>query len=372
MNYKWKAIIIVISLFLCTVTYADREMDKAEIEQLFKYLTTNPKEKWIEAGTIEVTKEEYRAAITTDERFISSAISECIEEYQKNDNKVEVAEYLQKMALDAIPFNIRYNLSNEYRMKTIYLIKFDGDKYYCDITVDSREDSIKTTDELKANYKTEEFNLDWNGKRIICFDGQESTLYTPLVNHASIEPADLMPNATISLLNSGLIPWGYGNFSYDKLSNCTFSADEKFVDGHLEIHFKIVDTSGIEHLIILDPKKDYAPLSWIINDETTTKVNLYDEYTLVSGSWVPASIVIEKFEKDTDKLLSSDCLVFTKINGEVPTSKNFKVDFVPNTFIEHTYDIARPQLKYYYSNIANTDLLLAERKAYILSWKYGI
>jgi len=367
MDLKMKTIIVVFSLFLSNITYADGEMSKTEIDQLFKELTSNPKSTWLKAGTIEATKEEYRAAKVSDERLVSSAISECINEYINNDNKAEVAEYLQKQALDAIPFNVRYSLTNEYTMRTTYIIKFEDDKYYCDITVDSREDSVKKPDELKANYRTEEFNMDWNGKRIMCNNGAESILYTPSVNNASIEPVDRIPSGTISLLNSGLIPWGRGNFTYEKLVKSTYSAYEEVNDGLLEIHLKIIDSSGNEHLIVLDPKKGYAPLSWIVNSSFSTTVNLYDEYKLVSGSWVPASIVVEQFEKKTDRLLSSDFIYFTKIEGETPVSTSFKVDFVPNTFIQLTYDITKPQLNYYYSNIANTDLLLAERKAYLES-----
>ena len=166
MNLRTIVTSVVISFLFCYSALADRNLSREEIAQLFQELTSNPKTTWIPAGTIEATKEEYRASKTTDEQQILNAISESIDDYQNNDQKVERTEQLQKMALDAIPFNVRYRLSNEYTMKISMIIRYDGKKIYSDITVDSRQDSVKLPDELKNNYSTEEFNLDWNGRRV--------------------------------------------------------------------------------------------------------------------------------------------------------------------------------------------------------------
>ncbi|MBN2589455.1 MAG: hypothetical protein JXA96_06310 [Sedimentisphaerales bacterium] len=366
MNSKTSIISIVI-LLLCGVSYAGNELSSSEKELLFQKLTSNPKTTWIQAGTMEAIHEVYRAATTTDEDVILSQISKRIEEYQADDNKAEAAVELQKMVLDAIPFNIRYHLSNEYTMKTTKVLKFDGKRFYCDINVDSRVDSVKLPDELKSNYKTDEFNMDWNSRSIICYDGEKNTIYNPSVNHAIIDSDDNFPSGSISILKMGIIHWGYSSFTYDILTELPSSAVEISVDGHSGINLTLNDKSGSEMIFVLDPEKEYAPLSWVVNTQDSTIIHLYSDYKLVSDSWVPTSIIVEKFDKMTNKLLEGDYMTISKISGEIPSSSSFVVDFAPNTMIEYTYDITKPQLKYFYSNYLNTDLLLAERMAYMES-----
>ena len=40
--------------------FADRQLGRAEILQIFQKLTSQPRKTWIPAGTIEATHEEYR------------------------------------------------------------------------------------------------------------------------------------------------------------------------------------------------------------------------------------------------------------------------------------------------------------------------
>lgn len=364
MKSKTSIISILILMLFCRFCLADVELSGKEKEQLFKTLTNNFKSTWIQAGTIEAVQEEYRAPKTTDEKAILSEISKKIKEYVSNDNKAEVAEYLQKMALDAIPFNIRYRMSNEYTMKTTKVLKYDGKRYYYDIKVDSRVDSVKVPDELKSNHKTDQFNLTWNGRRILCDNGEKNTMYTPAVNHAFVGSSENFQNDSISLLTKGIIPWGYGTCTYDKLIKIESSAVAKTVDGHSEIHLSLINTDGSESIFVLDPEKAYAPISWVTNKADSTTINLYSDYKFVSDSWVPTSIVMEKFDK-THKLLEGDYITITKISGEVPSTSSFVVDFIPNTLIEYRYDNTKPDLQYFYSNTANSDLLLAERMAYM-------
>ena len=367
MNSKTSIISVVILLLLGCISYGDGEFSNSEKESLFHELINNSRTTWIQAGAIEVTREQYKAPTTTDENEILSEISKRIQDYQNNEDKPEKAEYLQKMKLDATPFNTRYQMSNEYTMKTTNVLKYDGTRFYLDITVDSREDSVKLPYELKGNYKTEEFNMDWNSRRISCFDGEKEIMYTPSINHALIETPDYYSNGRISLIRKGIIFWGYGNLTYEKLTEMKSSVVEQNVDGRSEIVLTLSDEFDSESIFILDPSKDYAPISWVENTRDSSTVHLYSGYKLISNNWVPTSIIIEKFDKDTNELKEGDYLTITKISGEVPSSSDFVVDFVPDTLIEHRYDITEPQLIYFYANASKTDLLLSERKAYIES-----
>ena len=42
------------------------------------------------------------------------------------------------MKLDAIPFNVQYKLANEYSMSSREVVKYDGERFYWEITVNSR------------------------------------------------------------------------------------------------------------------------------------------------------------------------------------------------------------------------------------------
>lgn len=358
---------IVLSLSFCCSVFADRELSGTETNQILQKLTSNLRTIWMQAGTIEAAQEEYRAPKTTDEQYILSETRKRIEEYQNDDEKAEIADSLQKMALDAIPFNVLYRLSNEYTMKKSTILSFDGIRYYLDITVDSRQDSVQVPDELKGNYKTEQYNLNWNGRRIVCFDGENLTTYNPAINHALIETTNIVPSGSISLLSIGIIPWGYGNYTYEQLTKIKSAAVEKSVDGYAQIHLTLTHADGSESIFVLDPAKSYAPLSWIVEKADSTTVNLYNGYKLISGSWVPTSIVIEKFDAATNKLLAGDYININSISGEIPSSESFRVDFGANTLIERFYDITKPELIYFSSNTANTELLMAERVAYMAS-----
>ena len=161
-----RTFIMVIFLVLCTSASAERQLDRAEILEIFAALTQTPRNSWISVGTIEATHEEYRAARTTDANEITNAINQQVQAYQNEQNKRELTDELQQMKLEAIPFNVRYRLANEYTMDSTVLVRVDGDKFYWQIDVNSRSDSVGPAVDLAGNYMTEEFNLDWNEKRV--------------------------------------------------------------------------------------------------------------------------------------------------------------------------------------------------------------
>ena len=109
--------------------FADRQLERSEILLLFDRLTSEPRNTWISAGTVEASHQEYRAAKVIDEDKIRAAISENMAKYLANSNKPEQTENLQKLQLDAIPFNTRYELSNEYTMNSTESAKYDGQRF---------------------------------------------------------------------------------------------------------------------------------------------------------------------------------------------------------------------------------------------------
>jgi len=367
MKTKHFLLTIVLSLSVSCVAFADRQLDSAEILQIFGELTSQPRKTWIPAGTIEATHEEYRAPKTTDSDEINNRINEKIQEYQSNQNKRELTENLQKMKLDAIPFNVRYRLSNEYTMNSTVVVKYDGNRFYWEINVGSRTDSVKPGAELEGNFMTEQFDLDWNARRVFAWDGEKYTTYFLPGNHAIVDKTGSTPHVVNGPLTAGLIPWGYGYYTYENLSAAESSAVEKYVDGQTQIHLTLNNSDGSEMVFVMDPGKDYAVISYLINGLDTLISKHYGNYQLVSGNWVPTIVLIERYDAWTNKLLASDFWSFTKVGGEAPMPWSFNVEYEADALIEYRSYVTDKPAMYSYSHTVDTDMLLVERLLFAAS-----
>ncbi|MGD0784485.1 MAG: cysteine peptidase family C39 domain-containing protein [Sedimentisphaerales bacterium] len=350
--------------FSC-VALADRQLDRAEVLQIFQQLTSQPKMTWIPAGTIKAEHEEYKAPKTTDTNEINKQVKEEIAGYQKDSNKRELTEDLQKMKLDAIPFNIRHKLSNEYTMNSSVIVKFDGKKFYWEINVDSRTDSVKADINLPENFMTKEFDLNWNARRIFAWDGEKYTTYFLPGNHAIVDSTGSTPHVVNGPLTAGFVPWGYGYYSYNNLSAIEFSAIEKYIDGQAQINITLKNSDGSEMIFELDPAKNYAVLSCIIKklgNLVTSKQ--YSGYQTISGNWIPTVILIEQYEAGSNRLLARELWNITNIDTTVPQSRDFNVDYIADALIEHSvFNKQKPEI-YRYSQTIDTTLLLADRLTY--------
>jgi hypothetical protein len=366
MNRNYFLLIIPCLLSVTPVAFADTDLDRDEILQIFQQLTAQPRKTWLSAGTIVATHDEYRAPKITDLNQLNDQISQKLREYLSNPDKIELTEDLRKMKLDAIPFNVRYELSNEYTMRSNVVVRFDGERFYWQINVESRTDSLKPGKDLEANFMTEEFNLTWNASRIFAWDGEKYTNYTPGANHAMVDAADNVPRAVNGPLTAGIIPWGYGLYTYDNLAAAESSAVEKIIDGLTQIHLTIINSDGSEILLVLDAEKDCAVLSCSMTDAAGSLISKqYSNYHLVAGKWVPATILIERYEAGPDRLLARDLWDITSINGDVPEADSFVVSYDDDTLIQYYSDMADEPQVYRHSDIVDTDLLLSERLAFL-------
>ena len=81
------SLLTILCLFSVSgVALGDRQLERAEVLQILKNLTNQPRKAWISAGTIQATHEEYRAPKITNPTEINSQISQAIREYQDNPN----------------------------------------------------------------------------------------------------------------------------------------------------------------------------------------------------------------------------------------------------------------------------------------------
>ncbi len=353
--------VLVVLLVNCTAL-ADRLLDRAQTLQIFQQLTAQPRKTWIPAGTIEAINEEYKAPKTTSSEEVNNQINEKIAEYQSNPNKRELTEDLKKIKLDAIPFNVRHELSNEYTMSSTVIIRFDGDRFYWEINVNSRHDSVRPSEDLADNFMTEQFNLDWNARRIFAWDGQNYTTYFLPGNHAIVDSTDQTPHVVNGPLTAGVVPWGYGRYSYDNLTAADSEAIEKYADGQTQVNLSLSNTDGTQMLFILDPAKNYAVISCITTgaDNAVTSKK-YSDYQLVSGNWVPSTILLERYEAGTNRLLKRDFWDITHIEGSIPAADKFNIDYEADALIEYASSITDKPAMYRYSELIDTDQLLTER-----------
>jgi len=357
------------SFILCVtgIASAERTLDRGEILEIFDKLTSQPQKTWISAGTIEAVHNEYRAAKTTNQAEINSQISQETEEYRNSSAKMELTEELQEMKLDAIPFNVRYKLSNEYSMNSNVVVKYDGERFYWEINVNSRSDSVIPGKDLEGNFMTEQFNLDWNADRTFTWDGQKYTVYLMSANQAIEDIKNDLPHVAGGPLTAGVIPWGYDSFTYDNLSEAEASAVEVNIDNRKEIHLTINGKDGTEMLFILEPGKNYAVLSCLFTGQDSIVARQYGDFKLVSGNWVPMTILVEKYDDLADKPLASDFWKFTSISGETPAPGSFSLDFKTNTIVSFHSPVTESPLIYHYSKDVDVKKLLARSKAFLTS-----
>ena len=368
MKTKHFVLAIIPLLAVSCVAFADRQLDRAEILQIFEKQTSQPRKTWILTGVIEATHEEYRAPKTTDLNEVNNQINKEIREYQSSLDKRELTEILQKMRLDAIPFNVRYRLSNEYTMSSTVTVKFDRDRFYWEIKVGSRTDSVKPGIDLEDNFMTEQFDLDWNARRIFAWDGEKYTIYFLPGNYAVVDSTGNVPHAVNGPLTAGIIPWGYGYYTYQNLSAAESSAVEKYIDGQTQVHLTITNSDGSEMLFVMDPEKDYAVISCSISGLNDSVIFIeYANHRLISGNWVPTTILIEQYDAGVNKLLASDFWNFTRVSGDVPAPGSFNVEYEGDASIEYRSFITDKPATYRYSNTVDTGLLLMERLAFAAS-----
>lgn len=360
-------LIFTLSMSMAATASADRVLQRAEALQILQELTEQPRKTWIPAGTIQATHQEYGAPTTTDSTVIGREIQKAISEYTNTPNKRERSDKLQKMALDAIPFNVRYKLANEYTMVSRVTVKYDGARFYWEINMDSREDSVRPDASLAGNSKARDLGVThrrWNKRRIFAWDGQKYTSFSASGNHAVVDTTGKLPYGVNGPLTAGLIPWGNGRYSYADLSAAETSAKETVVGGKTRIEMEVIHRDGRSMDLVLDPARGYAVESVVLTDLTgDTATYTCSGYKLFGVSWVPSTVTIERRDV-ANKLKQSEQWTFTSVSTAVPGPGSFDVPYGLNTIVEYDSAVTAKPAMYEYSHTADTDALLMQRLGY--------
>ncbi len=370
MKAKHLTITVISLLLMGSSALADRQLQRSEILEIFERVTSQPTRAWIPAGTIRAAHEEYRAPETTSSSAINGQIQQEIQEHQNNPGKQVLTEELQKMALDAIPFNVRYRLSNEYTMNSTVLVEYDGSRFNWEIDVKSRTDSVRPDASLASNYMTREFNMNWNRSRAFTWDGSRYTLYSRSANYAMVDTKGRLPHVVSGPLTAGVVPWGYNDFTYSRLSSISSSGEEKDVNGGTQIHLSLKMSYGTM-LLVMDPERDYALISTLEEGSEKTVATEYANHRLVSGRWVPMAISIEEYDRWTNKLLGYDVWNFSSVSGGTPVLSSFNIAYEPDALIEYHSPLSDRALTYRHTPMLDMDMLLAERLNVVASQGTG-
>lgn len=355
-------LVIVASLCLSAVAWGQQTLSNSEIQKIVQQVTSQPRKTWISAGAIAATHQEYGAAKVTDAATIQSEINKAVQQYQSSSSKVEKTPELQKMKLDATPFNVRYKLANEWSMSSHVTAKYDNGRFYWDISVDSRQDSVKPDAALAGNYMTKQFTMKWNQRRIFAWDGQEYTTYSVSGGHANVDAAGKLQRAVTGPLTAGLIPWGYGRFSKANLDAAKVSAKSS-ANGMIDM--TISHSDGASTSLTLDAAKNYAVTKATLTNGGATATYACSNYRQVAGNWVPYNIQIERQTPSfNNRLPTSEQWTFTSVATATPAPGSFNVPVTAKALVEYSAPLAASSAIYVQSDMVDTRGLLAQRLAF--------
>jgi hypothetical protein len=354
---------IIAVLCLSPTVWGQRTLSNAEIQQILQQVTSRSRQTWLPAATIQAIHQEYGAPKTTDQSTIRNEIDKAVREYQNNPNKKEKTAALQKMALDAIPFNVRYKLSNDYHMKSRVTAKYDNGRFYWEINVDSRSDTVKPQDYgVAGNQMTRQFDMAGNQRRIAAWDGQEYTTYSASGGQAVVDAAGRLPRAVTGPLTAGLIPWGNGRYSYASLKAAQISAKQN-AGGTIDM--SVTPGDGTSMALTLDPAKAYAVTQAVLTHAGgQTATYTCSGYKQFGGNWVPNTVNVERQNSAGDRLPTSEQWTFTSISAAAPGAGSFDVPVKAKDVVEYSSPVSASSAIYIQSDAVDTRGLLAQRLAY--------
>ena len=237
---KTLCILLTLVLFcLCGLAIAQRELGDEEILSIFRSLTDQPRDTWISNGIIHARHLEFKA-------------------------------------------------SDGLIMESTVTVKYDGNRFYWEINMDS----CNTEQQVRQKKQRDRIDMGWNAKRVFVWDGEKYTMYFRPGNHAIVtEDTSEIPVAVNGPLTAGVIPWGYGIYTYENLSTAEFTAVESEEAGQKEIHMTVNMPQMPQILFVLDPVKNYAVMSCTLNRPgLSVGIKTYSNYRQYGNRWIPETV----------------------------------------------------------------------------------
>jgi hypothetical protein len=367
-TYAMMVILAVTSAALAAGT--ERALPASETQALLDRLTSHAQETWISAGTIRATHIEYRAPKTTDQTLVESQVKQRLEAYQGNGCKPQVAPKLQKKVIDAMPFNVRSEWLNEYTMTSTEVVRYDGDRFYWEIVVQSRSDSMQPDASLADNDMVDRFRPEWNGTRIFAWDGSRYVKYNLPINRAVVDTAGRFPRAVNGPLTAGIIPWGQGLLTAENVRSAKSSAVLRQMDGQSQVCLTLQWPAGTQFECVLDSDKDLVPISATTLGPGQTVSTKFQNHKLIGGRWIPMGIYEERHDTKDGRLVEYDQWTLDDIDATTPSSAAFMPQYQPGAVIQYTNPGQGPKVFLpEHSSLVDTEAALAERMA--VAWTQG-
>jgi predicted double-glycine peptidase len=309
-------ILIIVSL-MCNSAFADRILSAGEISVILNTLTQQPVGTWLPAGSISARRLEY------------SMTEKSICEYRETAH-------------------------------------FDGLRFYRGITLISGENETESdVQAVKPN------SLEMDRERIFCWDGVTYTQYYKSAATAVIQSGqDPVSFGTYGAFSAGIIPWGYGIYTVQNLSACVSSAHEVLVGEQKQIHLQITKGNSspvLQMNFILDPDKNYAVISYRIEDPQLSGINQsYRQFVQINNRWIPTIITIERFLKKPvgNQVVSYEDWTFEAIKPDVPQDALFSVKLKNDTLVELHSSNYPKSIMYYVNDQKDVKSLLEEKIAF--------
>jgi hypothetical protein len=319
MKVRWFVFLIAVLTALQNIAFANRTLNRSEILEIFQLLTEHPQKTWIQKGTVEAK-------------------------------------------------HIRLETSTGYMAESEEIVRYDGERFVWQITMNSRTKTIVDDDEQQKVILEDRFDFKGNKKRVFVWDGASYTLYFESGKQAIVyeEPGNI-PVAVNGPLTAGIIPWGFGRFSYGNLAALKSTAYEVEVDSKKQVHISLEGEDSPKIFLALDPSKKYALLSYSTDyNGQSVIVRTYDDYTFIAERWIPTKITIEKYGGH-QKVLSYDNWQLTYISPVIADSFNFSVYFDKGTLVQYHANSLDKPLSYKSNDEIDDQLLLQKKIAMELS-----
>jgi hypothetical protein len=306
--------ILMCAFLMSNPAFADRTLTADEVQVILYSLTQQPVGTWLTAGSITARHLEY------------SGTEKSICEYR------ETAHY-------------------------------DGLRFYREINMMPGENNTE------SNVQTEKQNAStMDRERIFCWDGFTYTQYYKSAAAAVIQSGQSQaPFGTFGPFSAGLIPWGRGIYTLQKLSGYACTAREVWIEGRRQIHLQVTDESSsplLQMSFVLDPDKNYAATSHRIEDPQLSGIDRhYSQFVQINDRWIPTVITIERFLKKPqgNQVVSYEDWTFDEIKPDVPQDAQFKVKLKNDTLVELHSSGDLKSLMYYVNDQKDIASLLDEK-----------
>jgi hypothetical protein len=309
--------ILVYILFVCGISltsFGERTLTTEEVNTLITTLTQTPKRTWLEGGTIRSRYLEYRAGEETT--------------YESEE-----------------------------------LFRYDGRRFYWDIRL--LTPPTESTDMTSAS-SVERPDHQSNKHRIFSYDGNTYTRYYKSTDYAVVvTDQQEVPANLFGPFTAGIIPWGLGTFTREKLNASNPSAVEYTDNGQARLRLTFTPQAAgasFEIIVILDPQKQYLPCSYTMKNTSLSIQQRYTDPRQVGQTWIPFIITVERFDLRGEEpvLLSYEDWRLGDVDAALPTEP-YRPSFANGTVVELKPNGQTKSFMYHAAEGVDIGGLLAEK-----------